>query len=116
MAALAFTSADGDTLYEIPGIGGYGFIFARGSDLEGDRLPSAVLLRGGRVYLLRNASAYGITTVRYVSETPITSAFGQAQVAFCYAVWGAWAEYWGIGGSAPTTLATLAEVIGWVEA
>ncbi len=114
MSVVLFTTITGDTLYTVPSPGGYGFIFSRSSNPSGDSLPAAVLLRDGRVYLLRPASAYGVTTAVYVCETPITSKFGQAEASFCNAVWTAWAEHFGASGSSPEELSVLAELVGWV--
>lgn len=116
MSATVYNPVAGDEFYTIPGPGGYGFVFARGSNPSGGTLPSAAVLRDDRVYLLRAGSDYDMPSAAFVCETPMTSAFGQEQAAFCLAVWLAWRENFGIGGAAPATLAALAEVIGWVAA
>ncbi len=89
----------------------------RGADPGGARLPSQVLLRGGRVYSLYPASAYGISNATLATEEPVTSHGGASEAQYCYFVGAAFRTYVALSGvdvGAPaTTLAAKATLWGW---
>ena len=49
MRGYAYSAQSGDVRYSLPAGGWWGVVYARGADPGGARLPSHVLLRGGRV-------------------------------------------------------------------
>ena len=117
MRGYAYSAQSGDVRYSLPAGGWWGVVYARGADPGGARLPSQVLLRGGRVFSLYPASAYGIENATLATEEPITSHGGASEVEYCYFVGAAFRTYetpFGIDiGAPPTTLAVAAPVWGW---
>jgi hypothetical protein len=117
MRGYAYSAQTGDVRYSLPAGGWWGAVYARGADPGGTRLPSQVLLRGGRVYSLYPASAYGIANATLATEEPVTSHGGASESAYCYFVGAAFRAYEALSnvdvGAPPTTLAVGAPVWGW---
>ena len=117
MRGYAYSAQSGDVRYSLPAGGWWGVVYARGADPGGARLPSQVLLRGGRVFSLYPASAYGIENATLATEEPVTAYGGASEVEYCYFVGAAFRTYeatLGIDiGAPPTTLAVAAPVWGW---
>ena len=117
MRGYAYSAQSGDVRYSLPAGGWWGVVYSRGADPGGARLPSQVLLRGGRVFSLYPASAYGIENATLATEEPVTAYGGASEAEYCYFVGAAFRTYeatLGIDvGPPPTTLAVGAPVWGW---
>lgn len=105
MTAL-YVARSGDLAYRIPEPRNFGFAFARSVDPGGDRLITAVLLRGGVVYLMRDSATqpgrYELDGATKGSATGGASSVSNGPTGVPLAVflsemnmrWRAWASSW----------------------
>jgi len=113
---FAYSARTGDVRYSIPGDGVWGAVFSRGADPGGARCPVQVLERGGRVYSLFRASAYGLDNATLATEEPVTARGGSSEAEYVYFVGAAFANTVAATGAAvqiPNTLADGADIWGW---
>ena len=130
-----YTARSGDEVYRIPTPGAFGWMFACSGDPGGAQLPTAVLLRDGRVFPLRPDLLRGSG---YVTDTKpsddATRPTGITEEQFLVAAnikWRAWAvangidpadggpasgPAWAAAGGSLDSLAIAAEAWGWVAA
>ena len=117
MRGYAYSAQSGDVRYSLPAGGWWGVVYSRGADPGGARLPSQVLLRGGRVFSLYPASAYGIENATLATEEPVTAYGGAGEAEYCYFVGAAFRTYEAtLGIDVGVPAATLAENVrlwGW---
>lgn len=117
MRGYAYSAQSGDVRYSLPAGGWWGVVYSRGADPGGARLPSQVLLRGGRVFSLYPASAYGIENATLATEESVTAYGGASEAQYCYFVGAAFRAYEALSnvaiGPPPTTLAVGAKAWGW---
>ncbi len=118
--AFPYVPQSGDVRYTIPGDGAWGIVFSRGADPAGARIPTACVMRDGRVFLLYDAAVYGIASHTYVTEERMVARGGMGERSFCVFVGSAfreWAASFGntafAVGSPPATLVAGAEAWGW---